>query len=139
MVPPSFGNVNCETAWTTLASGLDETPEQPVADEYGNEPRTPTRSGRPMRPERRVGSGVSGLCLVVDDPSIARDTAGTRTSLPTIEHMTLQRMEHVGIVVDDLATEFFVGSDSCRRAGGRSKVAGWTASWGSKAYGWTMR
>ena len=50
MVPPSFGNVNCETAWTTLASGLDETPEQPVADEYGNEPRTPTRSGRPMRP-----------------------------------------------------------------------------------------
>ncbi len=63
MVPPSFGNVNCETAWTTLASGLDETPEQPVADEYGNEPRTPTRSGRPMRPERRVGSGVSGLCL----------------------------------------------------------------------------
>jgi len=21
MVPPSFGNVNCETAWTTLASG----------------------------------------------------------------------------------------------------------------------
>jgi hypothetical protein len=28
----------------------------------------------------------------------------------TIEHMTIQRMEHVGIVVDDLAaaTEFFV-------------------------------
>ena len=30
--------------------------------------------------------------------------------LRTIEHMTIQRMDHVGIVVDDLAaaTEFFV-------------------------------
>lgn len=30
--------------------------------------------------------------------------------LSTLEHMTIQRMEHVGIVVDDLsaATEFFV-------------------------------
>src|SRR3954466_11225843 len=33
-----------------------------------------------------------------------------RIWLLTIEHMTIQRMEHVGIVVDDLAaaTEFFV-------------------------------
>jgi hypothetical protein len=30
--------------------------------------------------------------------------------LPTVEHMTIQRMDHVGIVVDDLAdaVEFFV-------------------------------
>lgn len=30
--------------------------------------------------------------------------------LSTLEHMTIQRMEHVGIVVDDLpaATEFFI-------------------------------
>jgi catechol 2,3-dioxygenase-like lactoylglutathione lyase family enzyme len=36
--------------------------------------------------------------------------AAARTSIPYIEHMTIQRMEHVGIVVDDLpaATEFFV-------------------------------
>jgi hypothetical protein len=55
--------------------------------------------------------------------------------------MTLQRMEHVGIVVDDLAaaTEFFVELGLLPQGGGRSKVAGWTASWGSKAYGWTMR
>jgi hypothetical protein len=38
---------------------------------------------------------------------------GTAVRTPwflTIDHMTIQRMEHVGIVVDDLAaaTEFFV-------------------------------
>ena len=33
-----------------------------------------------------------------------------RANQPTIEHMVIQRMEHVAIVVDDLAaaTEFFV-------------------------------
>ena len=32
------------------------------------------------------------------------------SGFPTIEHMTIQRMDHVGIVVDDLAaaTELFV-------------------------------
>ena len=36
--------------------------------------------------------------------------AAARIWFLTIEHMTIQRMEHVGIVVDDLAaaTEFFV-------------------------------
>jgi catechol 2,3-dioxygenase-like lactoylglutathione lyase family enzyme len=40
-----------------------------------------------------------------------RATAVRSGELPTIEHMTIQRMEHVGIVVDDLAAaiEFFVG------------------------------
>ena len=59
----------------------------------------------------------------------------------TIEHMTLQRMEHVGIVVDDLAaaTDSSPSSDSCCRARRPSKVAGWTASWGSRAYGRRVR
>ncbi len=39
-----------------------------------------------------------------------RPGTSTRVWFPTIEHMTIQRMDHVGIVVDDLAaaTEFFV-------------------------------
>jgi catechol 2,3-dioxygenase-like lactoylglutathione lyase family enzyme len=38
------------------------------------------------------------------------DPLGVDLRFPTIEQMTIQRMEHVGIVVDDLAaaTEFFV-------------------------------
>jgi catechol 2,3-dioxygenase-like lactoylglutathione lyase family enzyme len=37
-------------------------------------------------------------------------SSGLERGILTIEHMTIQRMEHVGIVVDDLAaaTEFFV-------------------------------
>jgi catechol 2,3-dioxygenase-like lactoylglutathione lyase family enzyme len=40
----------------------------------------------------------------------SRTLAQARVLSPTIEHMTIQQMEHVGIVVDDLAaaTEFFV-------------------------------
>ncbi len=65
-----------------------------------------------------AGGGSSCGACVSDSGS--RDEDGFR-SLPapgtaariwfiTIEHMTIQRMEHVGIVVDDLAaaTEFFV-------------------------------
>jgi catechol 2,3-dioxygenase-like lactoylglutathione lyase family enzyme len=54
--------------------------------------------------------------------------------------MTIQRMEHVGIVVDDLAaaTEFFV-LGLVLQGEGPSKVAGWTATWGSRAYGRTLR
>jgi catechol 2,3-dioxygenase-like lactoylglutathione lyase family enzyme len=49
--------------------------------------------------------------------------------------MTIQRMEHVGIVVDDLAaaTEFFVDLGLELQGKGPSKVARWTASWGSRA------
>ena len=55
--------------------------------------------------------------------------------------MTIQRMDHVGIVVDDLAaaTEFFVELGLVLQGKGPSKVAGWTASWGSRAYGRTLR
>ena len=54
--------------------------------------------------------------------------------------MTLQRMEHVGIVVDDLtaATEFFAELGLVLQ-GEPSKAARWTASWGSTAYGRTLR
>jgi catechol 2,3-dioxygenase-like lactoylglutathione lyase family enzyme len=50
----------------------------------------------------------------------------------TMEHMSIKRMEHVGIVVDDLAAaaEFLSSLDSCCKARGPSRVAGWTASWG---------
>jgi hypothetical protein len=56
---------------------------------------------------RAGGAGVPG--------EVAAGTAG-RILVITIEHMTIQRMDHVGIVVDDLAaaTEFFVGRDSYR-------------------------
>ena len=55
--------------------------------------------------------------------------------------MAIQRMEHVGIVVDDLAaaTEFFVELGLVLQGEGPSKAAGWTASWGSRAYGRTLR
>jgi catechol 2,3-dioxygenase-like lactoylglutathione lyase family enzyme len=50
-------------------------------------------------------------------------------------------MEHVGIVVDDLAaaTEFFAELGLVLQGEGPSKVAGWTASWGSRAYGRSLR
>jgi catechol-2,3-dioxygenase len=46
------------------------------------------------------------------------------------KQMTIQRMEHVGIVVDDLAaaTEFFLKLGLVLQGKGPSKVAGWTAS-----------
>ena len=48
-------------------------------------------------------------------PELARGSGGKKRAqevepIPHVEHMTIQRMDHVGIVVDDLAaaTEFFV-------------------------------
>jgi hypothetical protein len=71
----------------------------------------------------------------------SRTLAQARVLSPTIEHMTIQQMEHVGIVVDDLAaaTEFFVELGLVLQGRGPSKAAGWTASWGSRASGRTMR
>jgi hypothetical protein len=42
--------------------------------------------------------------------ALRRVSSGLERGISTIEHMTIQRTEHVGIVVDDLAaaTEFFV-------------------------------
>ena len=59
----------------------------------------------------------------------------------TIQHMTIQRMEHVGIVVDDLQPRLSSSSssDSYCRAREPSKAVGWTASLGSRAYGRTLR
>jgi catechol 2,3-dioxygenase-like lactoylglutathione lyase family enzyme len=50
-------------------------------------------------------------------------------------------MDHVGIVVDDLAaaTQFFVELGLVLEGEGPSKVAGSTASSGSRAYGRTLR
>ncbi len=61
--------------------------------------------------------------------SFRRASAGLERGILAIEHMTIQRMEHVGIVVDDLAaaTEFFVALGLVLRGEGPSKVAGWTA------------
>jgi hypothetical protein len=47
----------------------------------------------------------------------------------TIEHMAIQRMDHVGIVELGLVLH----------GTGPWKVAGWTASWGSRAYGQTLQ
>jgi hypothetical protein len=51
-------------------------------------------------------------------------------SARVVEHMTVQRMEHVGIVVDDpaAATAFLVELGLDLQASGRSGVVtGWTA------------
>jgi catechol 2,3-dioxygenase-like lactoylglutathione lyase family enzyme len=55
--------------------------------------------------------------------------------------MTIRRMEHVRIVVDDLAaaTAFFVQLGLKLQARGRSRAVGWTAWWGSTASGWRSR
>jgi hypothetical protein len=59
----------------------------------------------------------------------------------TVERMTIQRLENVGIVADDLAavTTFFVELGLELQAKGRSKTIGWTAWWGSRASGRTSR
>ncbi len=52
--------------------------------------------------------------------------------------MTIQRIEHVGIVVDDLAaaTAFFVELGlKLQGEGPGSRAVGWTAWWGSRASG----
>jgi catechol 2,3-dioxygenase-like lactoylglutathione lyase family enzyme len=50
-------------------------------------------------------------------------------------------MEHVGIVIDDLAAaiEFFVQLGLELKGKARSRAAGWTASWGSKVSGQISR
>jgi catechol 2,3-dioxygenase-like lactoylglutathione lyase family enzyme len=55
--------------------------------------------------------------------------------------MPLQRMEHVGIVVDDLAaaTEFFAELGLVLSGEGPRRSLGGTASWGSTAYGRSLR
>jgi catechol 2,3-dioxygenase-like lactoylglutathione lyase family enzyme len=55
--------------------------------------------------------------------------------------MTIQHMEHVGIVVDDLeaATAFFVELGLKLQGEGRSRAVGWTAWSGSRASGWSTR
>jgi catechol 2,3-dioxygenase-like lactoylglutathione lyase family enzyme len=53
--------------------------------------------------------------------------------------MTIQRLENVGIVVDDLAaaTRFFVELGLKVLVRGRSRAVGWTVWWGSRASAWT--
>jgi catechol 2,3-dioxygenase-like lactoylglutathione lyase family enzyme len=53
----------------------------------------------------------------------------------------IERMDHVGIVVDDLAaaTEFFVELRLELQGEGRSRAGGWIASWGSTASGQKSR
>jgi catechol 2,3-dioxygenase-like lactoylglutathione lyase family enzyme len=55
--------------------------------------------------------------------------------------MAIQRMEHIGIVVDDLAAakEFFVELGLELQGEWSVEGARWTGSWGSRAYGRTMR
>jgi len=52
--------------------------------------------------------------------------------------MTIERMDHVGVVVDDLAaaTAFFVELGlKLQGEGAVCRAAGWTAWWGSRASG----
>jgi catechol 2,3-dioxygenase-like lactoylglutathione lyase family enzyme len=55
--------------------------------------------------------------------------------------MTIQRLENVGIVVDDLAaaTTFFVELGLKVLVRGRLRAVGWTVWWGSRASAWTSR
>src|SRR6266540_1875654 len=62
--------------------------------------------------------------------------AGGRRSA-SVERMTIQRMEHVGIVVDDLAaaTAFFVELGLKLQGSGRSKAIGLSdrSAWGQRS------
>jgi hypothetical protein len=62
-------------------------------------------------------------------------SSGLERGVLTIEHMTIRRMEHVGIVVDDLAAaiESFVELGLELQARGASKAARWAVV-GSSAY-----
>jgi catechol 2,3-dioxygenase-like lactoylglutathione lyase family enzyme len=77
-------------------------------------------AGRVDRIERRkaarTGSGIAALMRPECDRQV--------TGLPTIEHMAIKKMEHVGIVVDDLAAaiEFFV--ELGLESGGTGQVEG---------------
>jgi hypothetical protein len=65
----------------------------------------------PQRIEPRIRSKRAGYADVGRDRTLLRRvSSGLERGILAIEHMTIQRMEHVGIVVDDLAaaTEFFV-------------------------------
>jgi hypothetical protein len=55
--------------------------------------------------------------------------------------MTIQRLENVGIVVEDLAaaTEFFVELGLKVLGEGPVEAVGWTVWWGSRASAWTSR
>jgi bleomycin resistance family protein len=59
----------------------------------------------------------------------------------TVERMTIRRMEHVGIVVDDLAaaTAFFVELGLKLQGEGSVGAVGSTAWWGSRASAWSTR
>jgi hypothetical protein len=50
-------------------------------------------------------------------------------------------MDHVGIVFDDIASAkaFFIGLGLKLQARGRSRAVGWTASWVSRASGWSTQ
>jgi catechol 2,3-dioxygenase-like lactoylglutathione lyase family enzyme len=54
----------------------------------------------------RPGAGADGADVELEPPEFT----GGLSRVPTIDHMTIQRMDHVGIVVDDLAEAmaFFV-------------------------------
>ena len=69
--------------------------------------------------------------------ALVRSDSSWGRRVATVERMTIQRMDHVGIVVDDLAaaTAFFVELGLSFRARGRSRAVGWTAWWGSRASG----
>ena len=55
--------------------------------------------------------------------------------------MTIQRLDNVGIVVDDLAaaTTFFVELGLKVLGEGRLRAVEWTVWWGSRAFAWTSR
>lgn len=70
-----------------------------------------------------------GLKLAVKELRALRHERHRQAAgLPTIEHMAIKRMEHVGIVVDDLAAaiEFFVelGLEPGGQRPGRGQLGG---------------
>src|SRR5207245_9602147 len=57
-----------------------------------------------------AGAGGAAVALEPPGPPPGGQFTDGLSRVPTIEHMTIQRMDHVGIVVDDLAdaVAFFV-------------------------------
>jgi hypothetical protein len=72
---------------------------------------------------------------------LRRVSSGLERGIRSVEHMTIRWMDHVGLVVDDLAaaTEFFVELGLVLHSEASVEGSGWTALWGSRAYARTLR
>jgi hypothetical protein len=100
---------------------------------------TPRRSRGRRRWPRLVRTSVHSRELLTPPRVEAPLKLSCRVAI--VKRMTIQRLENVGIVVDDLAaaTRFFVELGLKVLVRGRLRAVGWTVWRGSRASAWTSR